>query len=104
VEWEDHIDCLDIPIGADLFQEEVLLCYVPDELGRSKCLTGRKRCNCQVILSSSSYGIAGDFTVEGCCITSCNAVVVVEKRQLDFVSCRYIDAWIELTASVSLEK
>ena len=104
MEWEDHIDCLDIPIGADLFQEEVLLCCVPDELGSSKCLAGRKRCNCQVILSSSSYGITGDFTIEGCRGTSCSAVVVVEKRQLDFVSCSYIDTWIELTASVSLEK
>lgn len=104
MEWEDHIDCLDITIGADLFQEEVLLCCVPDELGSSKCLAGRKRCNCQVILSSSSYGITGDFTIEGCRGTSCSAVVVVEKRQLDFVSCSYIDTWIELTASVSLEK
>ena len=106
MEGEDHVDGIDVVVGADLLHKHPRSVRGVCEFDGAKGLSHREGGDGGIIRSSGAGGVALDLVVELGRQRSGIAVVVVEVRDLVFVSvgaCIQGLIWI-LTAASSVSK
>jgi hypothetical protein len=79
MEWKNNIDSLNISIGADFFQEKILLRIVSNKLEGTKCLAGGQRRDSEVVLTGSSYGVFCDLLVKCRGVATGSTIIIIEK-------------------------
>lgn len=80
---ENYVDCLSITIGADLLEKHIRLALGTNELNTSKGFPCRKRCDCQVILTTCRKRIDCDFMIK---LSDVRREIIVVPCHLHIVS------------------